>query len=98
MCLSAVSLAVTMQQTQGDPFAAFIRVVKQAGINNSKQGNGDKAETNQIQARGRGRQRESESSETVQGQGRQRRVSNDKQSTGQTQESRLRRIMLRNAV
>jgi len=60
-----------MQQTEEDPFTAFIRVVKQAGMNNSKQGNGVKAETNQIQAKGRGRQRESECSETVQGQGRQ---------------------------
>jgi len=72
-----------MQQTQGDPFAAFIR--SQTGrdqTNISKRDNGEKAETNQIQAEGRGRQRESESSETVQGQGRQKRVSNDKQSTG----------------
>jgi len=80
-----------MQQTPGNPYAAFIRRIKQAGINNSKQGNGDKAETNQIQAEGRGRQRESKSSETVQGQGKQKRVNNDKQSTGQNTGIRHRR-------
>jgi hypothetical protein len=45
---------VVKRRSQEDPFAAFIRVVKQAGINNSKQGNGDKAETNQITSKGSG--------------------------------------------
>jgi len=30
-----------IQQTQGDPYAAFIKVVRRTGINTSKQGNGE---------------------------------------------------------
>jgi len=38
---------------------SFYRVVRQAGINTSKQGNGEKAETNQMTSIGRGSEKQS---------------------------------------
>ena len=50
-----------MQRTRRDPFAALFRVVRQAGLNNSRQNNRENTEQIGVTGRSQGRQQKAKS-------------------------------------